>query len=167
MSIIFKKLHYFFVSTEWRISELLWLLLCCCYFDICTNHIFMSFSKYIEDYCCSPPSSPAHVILYLALVILIVVPIYGCMILICDYVVFVVWIGSTSFARTQGQTQTLRLYSQITHVPHQTVLLHQHLSISLLPQLQSLLLIPHLELMEYDIMRLRRFYVFSPFCKAY
>ena len=64
MSIIFKKLHYFFVSTEWRISELLWLLLCCCYFDICTNHIFMSFSKYIEDYCCSPhpPSCSCYLI---------------------------------------------------------------------------------------------------------
>ena len=77
-------------------------------------------------------------------------------------VVYVVWIGSTSFARTQDQTQILKLYSRTTLVHLQMVLLHQHLSISQSPQLQSLLLIPHLELMVYDIMHWENFKPSSP-----
>ena len=58
------------------------------------------------------------------------------------------WTGSISYARIQGQTQTSRLYSQITHVL-QMVLLHLHLSIFQLLQLQNLLLIHHLDFLVY------------------
>lgn len=67
-----------------------------------------------------------------------------------QYFLFAVWTGSTSYARTQGQTLILRLCLLTTHVHLQMVLLHLHLSIFQLQQLQSLHPMHRLEHTVYD-----------------
>ena len=103
----------------------------------------LSLSIHFSTVSCSiffPMSSSKYILSWLAFSFLDV----------CFPLLNAVWTGSTSFAKTQGLIQILRLYSQITHV-HLPMVLWQHL---LLLIFQWPLILP-LELMVYDMMHIK------------